>query len=134
MRNYDYNIFRFPNSRPFKYPDLPSSLLQLDLFAFSGYKYVLLVITTCVRIYLGKTLSWLSLLYTMGAVAFFIVNTLNPVFKPSKNPYLANVGNTQIPGGYGGMSEGGSNEKTKTYVLLGMGALQLATVYWLASI
>lgn len=76
------------------------------------------------------------LLYAMAATAFFIVNTLNPVVKPSKNPYLASAHENpqQIPGGYGGMQQGGGAEKTKAYVLVGIGALQLCTVYWLASI
>lgn len=55
---------------------LNSSISFLDLVAFSGYKYIPLVINTITFQLLGPLAYYITLLYTGVAVSFFTVSSI----------------------------------------------------------
>lgn len=54
------------------------TLPWLDVFSYTGYKYVLLIINTVARIF-GRTFNFLSSLYSSYMLAFFILRTMAAV-------------------------------------------------------
>ena len=87
---------------------LNSSVSFLDLVAFTGYKYVGLVINMTVRIILGYWLYYVSLVYTGVAIAYFMLNCMK--------------GSIPEPPHEG--------RKRRNYMLIGIAALQFVLIWW----
>lgn len=55
--------------------NIPFEASMLDLVAYSGYKYVCIIVTDAVKLLgAGKWLSWGVFFYTALSVAFFLVS------------------------------------------------------------
>jgi hypothetical protein len=108
------------------------SLAQLELTAYTSYKYVGLTINTVVGLALGSTAYYACMAYTGAAAAYFLINTLNPLVDPSR--YSAAGGGAS---GGGGPLAGGTGAPSmavrmqRTYVVIGAGAMQLVLMWWL---
>lgn len=57
--------------------NIPFEASMLDLIAYSGYKYVCIIVTDLAKLLgAGKWLFWVVFLYTASSVGFFLVRTL----------------------------------------------------------
>ena len=66
-------------------------------------------------------------LYTAGAIAFFIVNTLMPVVRPEAY-HAAGVAGSQLPGRIAG---GVAASTQKNYFVILAAGLQFVLMFWL---
>ncbi|EQC39901.1 hypothetical protein SDRG_02557 [Saprolegnia diclina VS20] len=87
---------------------LNSSISFLDLVAFTGYKYVPLVLNTVVRMLLGSMAYYIALLYTGLTTTYFMLQCLKgSVPEPSYE-----------------------SRRFRTYMLLGLSAAQMLLIWW----
>lgn len=55
--------------------NIPFEASMLDLVAYSGYKYVCIIVSDLVKLFgAGKWLSWMVFIYTSLSVGFFLVS------------------------------------------------------------
>lgn len=65
--------------------NIPFEASMLDLIAYSGYKYVCIIVTDLAKLLgAGKWLFWIVFLYTASSVGFFLVRTFFGVQKTDK--------------------------------------------------
>lgn len=98
-----------------------SSAGLLDLVAYSGYKYVGLVVNLMVGIFLGRTGYYLALLYTGGCMLFFMMNTLFPIVRPD-----------HYSGGAGGADAAKAKSQRSSFAI-GASVFQLLLMWWMGS-
>lgn len=55
-------------------------LKTLDLLAFSGYKYIIMIGSLLASLMLGRTGYYCSLVYTSFALSYFLVSSLHHVY------------------------------------------------------
>ena len=76
-----------------------SSSSLFDLFAYSGYKFVALTLTTLAGLVTANRLAfWLVFAYTGGATAFFMLRSLKYILLPEYAPSNAATATTTISG------------------------------------
>jgi len=61
---------------------ISSTLSLLDIFAYSGYKYVGLCLCICARLF-GSTFAIVCALYTSAMLGYFFLKTLAAVVPPT---------------------------------------------------
>ncbi|XP_072030580.1 protein YIF1B-B-like [Amphiura filiformis] len=94
--------------------NIQSTLRTLDLIAFSGYKYVGMIVCLLAQILVGNMGYWVALLYTSAAIVFFLGRNLKLIILPESHPDHIGHGN-----------------KRRMYLLLFIAALQPIFIFWL---
>lgn len=101
-----------------------TSLRTLDLLAYSGYKFVGIIISILINLIGGRSGYFAGLIYCNMALAFFLVRAL-------KAQVLAeNSGDTSQPGYYQQQPQTG--HKRRLYFLLFVAAVQPILSWWLS--
>lgn len=114
---------------------ISSSSQLLDLVAYSGYKFVGVIVSlflTSVFHQLGfggAWISWVLFLYTFNANAFFLLRSLRYVLLPEQNPQ----------GGVGGTASGYTNSRSQKnrrtqFLFVYSYVIQLGFMFWLSKI
>jgi hypothetical protein len=103
--------------------NIKTTLRTLDLLAFSGYKFVGIIVSILVSLIGAKTAYYSCLVYVNFALAFFLVRTL-------KAQVLVEV-NTQ-PTTYYGDAVPTSGNKRRLYFLLFVAGVQPILSWWLS--
>lgn len=103
--------------------NIKTTLRTFDLLAFSGYKFVGIIISILVSLIALKTGYYVCLLYVNLALAFFLVRSL-------KAQVLVET-NTQATGYYGDAVPT-SGSKRRLYFLLFVAAVQPVLAWWLS--
>lgn len=103
--------------------NIKTTLRTLDLLAFSGYKFVGIIISVLVSIIGAKTAYYCCLIYVSFALAFFLVRTL-------KAQVLVET-NTQ-PASYYGDPVPTRGNKRRLYFLLFVAGVQPVLSWWLS--
>ncbi|CDH56729.1 er to golgi transport protein yif1 [Lichtheimia corymbifera JMRC:FSU:9682] len=63
--------------------NIPFEASMLDLVAYSGYKYVCIIVSDLVKLFgAGKWLSWMVFIYTSLSVGFFLLRSMRYVILP----------------------------------------------------
>ena len=75
---------------------IPSTFF-LDLVAYTGYKYIGIIITNIVGLTRsGRTVYWLTFLYTGMAVAFFMLRSLRSAILQGAEDSMGRAGQTKV--------------------------------------
>jgi hypothetical protein len=92
--------------------NIPSTFF-LDLVAYSGYKYIGIIVTNLVGLLNpGRTIYWLTFLYTGLSVAFFMLRSLRSAILQGTEDAM-----------------GRSGKARRVYFLAGIAAVQLLWMY-----
>ena len=113
---------------------ISSSSQLLDLVAYSGYKFVGVIISlvlssVCTQLGLGGSwVSWLIFVYCFNANAFFLLRSLRYVLLPESNPQ-----------GVGGSAAGYTNSRSQksartNFLFLYSYGIQLGFMLWLTRV
>ncbi|XP_037070029.1 protein YIF1B-like [Pollicipes pollicipes] len=93
-----------------------TNLRTFDIIAFSGYKFVGMIITLLSSLFLDRTGYYCVLLYCSAMCALFLVRTLKVQLQPMQEDL-----------------QGGSGVKRRLYLLLLISAAQPIMMYWLTT-
>ncbi|CAG5004634.1 unnamed protein product [Parnassius apollo] len=114
-----------------------TNLKTLDLLAYSGYKYIIMIGSLLGGLMLGKTGYYCSLLYSSFALSYFLVKTLRlQLLSGSQAPEQATYG---YPAAYGSQNPyadnwskpTGGGTKRRVYFLLFVAITQPLLSWWL---
>ncbi|KAI9318080.1 YIF1-domain-containing protein [Dichotomocladium elegans] len=99
--------------------NIPFEASMLDLVAYSGYKYVCIIVTDLVKLLgAGKWLSWMVFLYTSLSVGFFLLRSMRYVI---------------LPDAAAGPSTLNPQRKRRMWFLLMIASLQIVFMFALAN-
>ncbi|KAL1927766.1 hypothetical protein VTP01DRAFT_3587 [Rhizomucor pusillus] len=99
--------------------NIPFEASMLDLVAYSGYKYVCIIVTDAVKLLgAGKWLSWGVFFYTALSVAFFLLRSMRYVI---------------LPDAAAGPSTLNPQRKRRMWFLLMIAALQIVYMFFLVN-
>lgn len=101
---------------------IQTNLRTLDLLAYSGYKFVGMILSVLISLVAGRTGYYVCLLYTSFALAFFIIRAL-------KAQVLSEV-STETS--YYGDPNQGMGNKRRLYFLLFVAFTQPILAWWLS--
>nr|CAG4646472.1 EOG090X0ATU [Macrothrix elegans] len=102
--------------------NIQTKLTNLDIMAYSSYKYVGMIIAIIVS-FIAPSSYHLALIYVSAAISFFMIRSLKVQILPesAQGHYGAN-------NSFGGGAEG---SKRRTYLLLFMAGIQPLMMWWL---
>lgn len=99
-----------------------TNLRTLDLVAYSGYKFVGIILSTLVSLLGGRTGYYCCLIYCNLALAFFIIRSLK----------VAVLSEQSHETGYYGSSQNATGHKRRLYFLLFVAGVQPLLSWWLS--
>lgn len=99
-----------------------TSLRSLDLMAYSGYKFVGIIISTLISLLGGRTGYYSCLIYSNVALAFFIVRSLKIAVLTESSQETSYYGSPQTTTGH----------KRRLYFLLFVAGVQPLLSWWLS--
>lgn len=99
-----------------------TSLKTLDLVAYSGYKFVGIIVSTFVSLVGGRTGYYCCLIYSSLALAFFIVRSLKVAVLTESSQETSYYGSPQQATGH----------KRRLYFLLFVAGVQPLLSWWLS--
>ncbi|CDS13405.1 hypothetical protein LRAMOSA05583 [Lichtheimia ramosa] len=95
--------------------NIPFEASMLDLIAYSGYKYVCIIVTDLAKLLgAGKWLFWMVFLYTASSVGFFLLRSMRYVI---------------LPDAAAGPSTMNPQRKRRMWFLLTIAALQMVFMF-----
>lgn len=100
--------------------NIQTSLRTLDLLAYSGYKFVGIIISILLSLLGGKTAYYVGLIYCSLSLAFYLVRTLRVQILHEANQQTSYYGDVPSTG-----------HKRRLYFLLFVAAAQPVLSWWL---
>lgn len=103
--------------------NIRTTLKTFDLLAYSGYKYIGIILSILLSVLFAKTGYFCSIIYCGLALAFFLVRTLKAQVLPE--------GEANQEQYYGGQSNSTHGSKRRLYFLLFVAIMQPILSWWL---
>lgn len=110
--------------------NITTNLKMLDLLAFSGYKYAIMIACLLGGLLLQKTGYYIAFLYCSFALTFFLIRTLKVQVLAGSNATETNY-NSYNQNPYVQQYKNSSGSKRRVYILLFVGLMQPILSWWL---